>query len=453
MTDTPCALLWFRQDLRLADNPALLAAIKTGLPILPVYILDDENAGAWKMGGAARVWLHHSLIKLNESLNGQLLILKGKADNIVPALCQNHTIKSVHWNRCYEPWRMTRDKKIKSDLKDKGIKVETECASLIWEPWTILKDDGTPYKVFTPFYRKGCLPKGDIRLPLPAPQNIPLYQHNKKSDNLNLIPALPWAQSIISDWVIGEVGAYNQLQKFLETGLADYKNGRDVPSKRAVSRLSPYLHHGEISPYQIWHAAQSYALSNGLESHLDKFHAELGWREFSHALLYNFNELPEKNWNPRFDNFPWAEVNNEKLTAWKNGMTGYPMVDAGMRELYATGYMHNRVRMVVGSFLVKHLRYHWRHGEDWFWDTLFDADLANNAASWQWVAGTGADAAPYFRIFNPMTQAEKFDPDNIYIKKWIPEFGTARYPSPIIDHTEARNAALEAFQNLKELNA
>jgi deoxyribodipyrimidine photo-lyase len=445
----PSTLLWFRQDLRLSDNPALLAAVESGLPILPVYILDDNNAGAWKMGGASRVWLHHSLNALNKSLNGKLLILRGKADEIIPRLCAAHDVKSVLWNRCYEPWRMTRDSKIKNDLIDRGVNVQSFCASLLWEPWTIAKDDGTPYKVFTPFYRKGCLPKGEPQSPLPAPKSLNLFDHNAPSDDLKLLPSLPWKDSIIASWSIGEIGAAKCLTQFLEHGISDYKEGRDVPSKQSVSRLSPHLHFGEISPYQIWHAAKHHALSNGLESHLDKFHAELGWREFSHSLLYNFHELPTQNWNSRFDNFPWADIDDDKLNAWKFGMTGYPMVDAGMRELYATGYMHNRVRMVVGSFLVKHLRYHWRSGEDWFWDTLFDADLANNAASWQWVAGTGADAAPYFRIFNPTTQMEKFDPNHTYIKKWIPEFGTSKYPSPIIDHNEARNAALEAFQALK----
>lgn len=445
----PTTLLWFRQDLRLADNPALLAAMETGLPILPVYILDDENAGSWKMGGASRVWLHHSLNALNQSLNGRLLIVKDKADQIIPKLCAEHDVKSVFWNRCYEPWRMERDTKIKNQLSSQNIHTQSFCASLLWEPWTVAKDDGTPYKVFTPFYRKGCLPKGEPQAPLPAPKTLNLYDHQAISDDLKLLPNLPWKDSIIAEWTIGEKGAQQRLHDFLETGLSSYKDGRDVPSQSSVSRLSPYLHFGEISPHQIWHAAKLHAFAHGLEPHLDKFHAELGWREFSHYLLYHFHALPDQNWNSRFDAFPWADIDETKLTAWKFGMTGYPMVDAGMRELYATGYMHNRVRMVVGSFLVKHLRYHWRYGEDWFWDTLFDADLANNAASWQWVAGTGADAAPYFRIFNPVTQAEKFDPKEIYIRKWIPEFGTSSYPRPIIDHTEARNGALEAFASLK----
>jgi deoxyribodipyrimidine photo-lyase len=447
------SILWFRQDLRLTDNPALMAAIDSKLPILPIYILDDENAGRWKMGGASRVWLHHSLHALNKSLDGKLLILKGKADEIIPKLMHDQNASAIFWNRCYEPWRMDRDKLIKKNLEERNITVKSFGANLLWEPWTVSKDDGTPYKVFTPFYRRGCLPKGDISSPLTTPQNINIYKHVLKSDDLNLLPNLPWKDSIISTWNIGESGAQKRLKEFLSEGLHDYKNGRDVPSKQSVSRLSPYLHFGEISPRQVWHSAQHFALQHNLESHLDKFHAELGWREFSHYLLYHFNELPNKNWNARFDNFPWADIDQDKLNAWKFGMTGYPMVDAGMRELYATGYMHNRVRMVAASFLVKHLRYHWSVGEDWFWDSLFDADLANNAASWQWVAGTGADAAPYFRIFNPVTQAEKFDADNSYIKKWIPEFGTSNYPDPIIDHKESRDAALTAFQTLKELSA
>ncbi len=469
----PISIVWFRQDLRLADNPALWAAAGSGAAILPVYVLDDENAGLWKMGGASRVWLHHSLKALNESLDGKLVFLKGDAAVQIPSLAQETGASGVYWNRCYEPWRIARDKHIKQALGDMRIDAHSYNGSLLWEPWDVLKGDGTPYKVFTPFYRNGCLSKDVPRTPLKKPEKILFAVYKGLSlERLALLPQKPeprWDNAMSGDWVMGEAGAQKALHHFIDHGLHGYKEGRNYMAKDNVSRLSPRLHFGEISPNQAWHAAKAKKSSDA-----DNFCFELGWREFSYSLLYHFPDLPTKNFQPRFDAFPW-DANDTALDAWQRGLTGYPIVDAGMRELWETGYMHNRVRMVVGSFLVKHLRLHWVAGEKWFWDCLYDADLANNAASWQWIAGSGADAAPYFRIFNPVTQGEKFDPDGAYVRRYVPELKDmpdkyihkpweappmilkaagvdlgATYPKPIVDHTAARALALAAFGKTKE---
>lgn len=441
-------ILWFRQDLRLSDNPALTQAVATGQPVLPIYILDDTNAGDWKMGGASRVWLHHSLAALNARLNGQLRLFKGNPETLLPALIAATSASKIFWNRCYEPWRIARDTRLKDTL---SIPCHSENGSVLWEPWTIRKKDGTPYRVFTPFYRNGCLSAPPPRTPLPEPAHIPLYNADCPSalplERLALLPTSPrWDTGMMSYWQVGEIAAQKRLDHFLDQGLKGYKDGRNFPEKPHTSRLSPHLHFGEISPHQVW-AASSYAgIHHKAESDLDCFHSELGWREFAHALLYDIPSLPEKPLNPKFESFDWAGVDPDLLHRWQTGRTGYPIVDAGLRELWATGYMHNRVRMIVASFLVKDLRYHWRHGEDWFWDTLVDANLANNAASWQWVAGCGADAAPYFRIFNPTTQGEKFDPNGTYIRQWAPDSARIR---PIVDHAKARTAALEALAATK----
>lgn len=445
-----CVIVWFRQDLRLTDNPALTSAIETGLPIFPVYILDDKNADAWKMGGASRVWLHHSLSALNKSLQNKLHCFAGDAEKILPYLIKEIGATKIFWNRCYEPWRIERDKRIKENLT---ISCISENGTLLWEPWTIQKSDGTPYRVFTPFYRKGCLIADPPRKPLPKPSKLNLTDLKSSSsqsiDDLKLLPTSPrWDIPMINQWDIGEDGAFNRMNEFLDIGLKGYKEGRNFPSKPHTSKLSPHLHFGEISPNQVWVASEYAGFHHKAESDLDHFHSELGWREFSHSLLYFNPDLPEKPLNKKFENFEWANVDDNMLEKWKTGHTGFPIVDAGMRELYATGYMHNRVRMIVASFLVKDFRYHWRHGEDWFWDTLCDASLANNAASWQWVAGCGADAAPYFRVFNPSLQGEKFDPENTYIKQWAPDSSSLK---PVVDHSVARDAALVAFKGMPSL--
>lgn len=476
MSDAP-VIVWFRQDLRLCDNPALHAACKTGAPIIPVYILDDKNAAPWKMGGASRVWLHHSLGALNTSLSGHLQIECGDAEKILPALIKKTGAKAVYWNRCYEPWRIARDKKIKTDLEESGIAVESFNGALLWEPWEIKKADGTPYKVFTPFFRRGCMGALAPRKPLPAPKKITYADAPKGTsiDALKLRPTKPrWDTGMIAHWTIGEKGAQERLKDFLDDGLRGYKDGRNVPSQDNVSRLSPHLHFGEISPNTAWYAAKEYGVAHHAETDMDTFLSELGWREFSYSLLYYTPTIVWDNLNPRFNDFPWTARENKDVNAWQRGMTGYPIVDAGMRELWQTGYMHNRVRMIVGSFLVKNMLTHWRQGAVWFWDTLFDADLANNSASWQWVAGCGADAAPYFRIFNPITQGERFDPGGDYVRQYVPEIAAlpdkyihkpweapplilqqagiklgTTYPAPLMDHGKARARALEAFQNTR----
>jgi deoxyribodipyrimidine photo-lyase len=470
------ALVWFRQDLRLSDNPALCAAIKAGVQILPIYILDDANAGEWQMGAASRVWLHHALHSLQTDLSDHLYLNSGDALTLIPALAKKTGASSVYWNRCYEPWRVERDIKIKQALQNQSIETHSFNGSLLWEPWDVLKSDKTPYKVFTPFYKNGCLSKAVPRTPLPKPNSISLAKTTgrKALDDLKLLPAQPrWDKKMVEHWAISEAGAQERLNDFLDQGLKNYKEGRNHPDRDNVSRLSPYLHFGMLSPNQAWHASAFRGHEEFAGDNLETFHKELGWREFSYHLLYHFPTLPRANIQSCFDNFPW-DKNPNALQAWQSGQTGYPIIDAAMRELWHTGYMHNRARMIVGSFLCKHLLLHWHHGAEWFWDCLFDADLANNSASWQWIAGSGADAAPYFRIFNPMTQGEEYDPNGDYIRRWVPEIAdlpnkylnkpwTApqsilqqagislgkTYPKPIVDHTAARQRALEAFGKTK----
>ena len=472
------AIHWFRQDLRLSDNPALDSAAQYET-LIPIYILDEVNSGEFKMGAASKWWLHQSLTKLNESLDGKLLVYQGNPHEILNKLIEEQEVSYVTWNRCYEPWRIDRDKEIKRKFEDKNVAVESFSASLLWEPWTISKDDGTPYRVFTPFYKKGCLNSEEPRLPAGKVDLSNLYSEDLSSDSitdLNLLPTIKWYKSFEEEWNPGEIGAEQNLNSFLDSGLLNYKEGRNFPSQEFVSRLSPHLHFGEISPNEVWYRAKTKEGISGIEKSLAHFHSELGWREFSYYLLYHFPDLPNKNFQEKFDIFPWQE-NEEFLALWQKGNTGYPIVDAGMRELWQTGYMHNRLRMIVGSFLVKNLLIDWRFGERWFWDCLVDADLASNSASWQWVAGSGADAAPYFRIFNPITQGLKFDPEGEYTKKYVPELRDLpnkylfspweapeniladagielgkNYPKPMVDLKLSRETALEAFATTKKEN-
>ena len=469
-------ILWFRQDLRLKDNPALLAAHQTESPILPVYILDDENSQEWKMGAASRWWLHESLKSLNETLEHTLCLQRGPAKKMLEDIIQQVQATAVYWNRCYEPWRLARDRQIYESLKHNGIAVHTFNGSLLFEPHTTRKEDGTPYKVFTPFYKNGCLGKGDEpRRPQKAPKHLQLAKHNSlELNDLELLPVIPWHTKLEPYWQPGETGAQARLKTFMKHGLQGYKEGRNHPARNNVSRLSPHLHFGEISINEVWHAAKSKMTATGWRTDGETFLSELGWREFSHNLLYHFSDLPRKNLQHKFNAFPWRKAPKD-LKRWQRGQTGFPIVDAGMRELWETGYMHNRVRMIVGSFLVKNLMLHWHHGEDWFWDTLVDADLANNSASWQWIAGCGADAAPYFRIFNPVTQGQKFDENGEYVKKFVPELAAVplkylhcpwkapenvlelagvklggNYPRPIVDLHSSRTRALRSYSNLKD---
>ncbi len=460
---------WFRNDLRLADNPGLLHAAKQGA-VLPIYIVDTENAGAYAPGAASNWWLHHALTALNQSLEGHLAVYRGSPATILTALIEQFNITSVTWNRIYEPWQIARDTALKKQLIVQGIAVHSFNASLLWEPWTILKKDGTPYKVFTPYYRKGCLQSTAPRPPYPCPQN-PVWLRDKAAqciDDVGLLPTTRWDKKLERHWQISEQSAHDYLQYFLSDGLANYRLGRDFPDQQATSRLSAFIHWGQLSPRQIWHAIKAFAD----DDNTDTFCSELAWREFAYYLLYHNPDLPEKNLQSKFDHFPWLS-NPTRLAAWQRGQTGIPLVDAGMRELWQTGTMHNRVRMVVASFLVKNLRLHWHFGQRWFWDCLIDADLASNSASWQWVAGCGSDAAPYFRIFNPVTQGQKFDPDGNYIRQYVPEIAalpnkvlhapwTAKaetlatagivlgetYPEPTVDIKASRLSALEAFKSL-----
>jgi len=464
-------LFWFRQDLRLADNPGLLQAAKKG-PIIAIYILDDENAGDFKMGAASRWWLHHSLVKLNQALDGKLHFYSGDPIKIITGLIDSQKIEAVYWNRCYESWRIKNDTALKIQLQEQGIFCESFNGSLLWEPWEVLKSDQTPYKVFTPFYRQAS--SRAPREPLSRPHSVEFLKDSTNTTTLSdlaLLPTIPWHHGFEKEWEVGEMGAHKKLNTFLSHGLSGYKEGRNHPAQAHVSHLSPYLHFGEISPQQVWHAVNKVGpeIPTTDKNH---FLSELGWREFSYSLLYHFPELPWKNFQSKFDRFPWKE-NESFLKAWQRGKTGYPIVDAGMRELWQTGTMHNRVRMIVASFLVKNLLIHWHHGEAWFWDTLLDADLANNSASWQWVAGSGADAAPYFRIFNPVLQGEKFDPEGDYTRHFVPELKKIpkkylftpweapeeilrsaevelgkTYPQPIVALASSRDNALEAYQQL-----
>lgn len=466
------AIHWFRQDLRLSDNPALARAARFER-VLPVYILEEANADRYAMGGASRWWLHHSLVSLNKSLNGKLSIYRGSPLEVLSDIISRLEIRAVYWNRCYEPWRKERDARIKEVLKMRGMEAASSNGSLLWEPWDIRKNDGTPYKVFTPFYRKGCLQAEPPRLPLQSGGNVHYCKDERRSlalDELDLLPRKRWDKKLDPLWTVGESGALSRLRKFIGEGLNHYREGRNYPSRPWVSRMSPHLHFGEISPNQVWYTVRGI----GDDDNIDHFCSELGWREFSYCQLHHNPLLSRQNLQPKFDTFPWVQ-NHDLLRAWQKGETGVPMVDAGMRELWQTGYMHNRVRMIVGSFLVKNLRLHWRNGERWFWDTLVDADLANNSAGWQWIAGCGADAAPYFRIFNPVTQGRNFDPGGGYVRRYIPEIAAlpdrylfspweapknvlkdadielgSSYPAPIVDLKQSREAALRAFQSLKQ---
>jgi deoxyribodipyrimidine photo-lyase len=470
---TSRAIAWFRQDLRIHDNPALLAAAEYDR-VIPIYILDDDSAADAAMGGASRVWLHHSLQSLNASLGGRLQLFVGPAGEIIRRLVQELDVDAVFWNRCYEPWRRQRDEAIKQELSSTGITCGSFNGSLLWEPWSVCKQDGTPYRVFTPFYQKGCLRAGPPRSPLPAPSQ-PEYEDirvefSQTLPDLALLPSgLDWHQALVRHWQIGEAAAQQQLQQFCDERLDRYKRGRDFPAIEATSRLSPHLHFGEISPQQIWQRIEQETMHHAGDD-APHFLREIAWREFSYYLLYHFPQLPERNFNPRFDHFDWQQ-DAAALALWQRGQTGYPIVDAGMRELWQTGYMHNRVRMIVASFLIKNMLIHWRSGMAWFWDCLVDADLASNSASWQWCAGSGADAAPYFRIFNPVLQSQKFDPDGEYLQRYCPELGglPARlrhqpwqatekdlkaagiqlgidYPQPMLDLKQTRERALLRYK-------
>jgi len=475
-------IVWFRNDLRLADNPALRAA--AGGPVLAVYVLDDETPDLRRLGGASRWWLHGSLAALDAALaakGGRLLFFRGSADAVIPALAAAANAQAVVWNRRYDEAERAQDARIKAQLKAAGVNATSFNSHLLNEPWEIESKAGAPLKVFGAYWR-AALSKGPPPEPLPEPSTLAaavpaeLIGGPMALEALGLKPSHPnWATEMEVLWRPGEASAREALQAFLATAAKSYGDRRNRPDIQGTSRLSPHLRFGEIGPRQVWHAAR-HALESGRstasEGDVDKFLSEIGWREFAHHLLFHFPALATRNFQPRFDAFPWRD-SPDALEAWRRGLTGFPIVDAGMRQLWRTGWMHNRVRMVTASFLVKHLLIDWRRGEDWFWDTLLDACPANNPASWQWVAGSGADAAPYFRVFAPVLQGEKFDPSGDYVRAFVPELarlpaayihkpweaprqvlvqaGVAlgqTYPLPIIKHEVGRERALAAFKSI-----
>ncbi|MEM8949096.1 MAG: deoxyribodipyrimidine photo-lyase [Pseudomonadota bacterium] len=475
-------LLWFRQDLRLADHRALSAAVATERPIIPVYILDDETPGAWRMGGASRWWLHKSLEALGADLEGlgsRLMLRRGASRDVITALMEETRADSVYVSRSYEPWARRLETEIADHLDSKGRTFRRFAGGLLFEPEVPKTKAGDPFKVFTPYY-KACLALGPPKPPLPRPKSslsAPAnWPRSEDLDGWGLLPRNPdWADGFCETWEPGEAGAEVRLQRFLDGAMAGYSDKRNRPDIEGTSRLSPHLHFGDISPHRCWQAVEERLAADGQGAKGGRsFLRELVWREFSYHLLFHWPHLPEKAFRPEFEAFPWDE-NAAALKAWQQGQTGYPIVDAGMRELWQTGWMHNRVRMITASFLIKHLLIPWQAGEDWFWDTLVDADLANNSASWQWVAGSGADAAPYFRVFNPILQGKKFDPKGAYVRRYAPELSKLPddylhapweapeaalsaagitlgkdYPEPMVDHGKARQRALQAYDVIKK---
>lgn len=461
------SIVWFRKDLRISDNPSIVAASNIG-QILPIYIADNSE----KIGSASKIWLHSSLEKLNQSLDCNLNLYTASTDEVIEYLINQYNVRNIFCNKCYEPWYLDMEEKISLICKKYGVNFQSFNGNYLYSPSDVLKDDGSYYKVFTAYKNK--LRSISYREVLQTNNNIRYLKdtiNNKTLEDLNLIPKISWYKNIQDMWDIGEFAAQKKLDLFIKKNLRSYKECRNYPYKDNISKLSPHLHFGEISPAQILRSINAMAILYAPEEDIEHFISEIFWREFSAYLLYHFPKFPSQNFNSKFDNFGWG-YDESLFEKWKKGETGYPIVDAGMRQLWQTGYMHNRVRMVVASFLVKNLNIHWIYGMDWFFDCLVDADLANNSASWQWVAGSGVDAAPYFRIFNPVTQGEKHDPDGHYTKQFVPElknlpsqylfkpwmasedilksYGVIlgkNYPKPIVDFTKSRTDALARYSS------
>jgi deoxyribodipyrimidine photo-lyase len=465
------ALVWLRNDLRLADNPALSAACRDNDRVVALYVHETDEA-LRPIGAAARWWLNRSLVDLNERLAEiriRLQVETGNAGEIVGKAAELAGADAIHWNRRYGQAERELDTGIKSALRTGGFGVQSHPGNVLIEPWLIQTGQDKPYSVFTPFWK--TLRERDITAPLPAPGDGRPPARNKTVDSDYREPR--WAGKLSRHWSIGEQAVMERLTEFLDERLADYPEGRDFPARHVTSRLSPHLRFGEISARQIWHAAQAFAHAHHDKAGaVDKFLSELAWRDFSYHQLYHRRDIAEVPMQAKFSGLTWRHA-PAQLDAWRKGLTGIPIIDAGMRELWETGYMHNRVRMLVASLLAKNLLIDWREGERWFWDCLVDADEANNPASWQWVAGSGLDAAPYFRIFNPVTQGERFDAEGAYVRQWVPELarlpakhihapseapegelqragivlGTT-YPRPIVDLKATRQRALDAFAAL-----
>ncbi|MDZ4081003.1 MULTISPECIES: cryptochrome/photolyase family protein [Hydrocarboniphaga] len=479
------ALVWFRRDLRLADNPALAHALGHAERVVPVYILPPEALeGAWTPGAASRWWLHHSLAALDAQLResgAQLVIRQGDPLAQLRRLVGETGAEGVFWNRRYEPAWVKSDRRVGEALIEDGVEAQAFAANLLVEPWALKTGSGGPYRVYTPFSRSARA-LGLPRQPIPAPRRIPMPAKKIASDDLaslKLLPTIVWDGGLVEAWTPGEDGAHARLDRFCRKALDGYAAGRDRPDQVLTSLLSPHLHFGEITPVQALARVQRELASEsraGLHGGAEVYERELYWREFAHHVLHHFPKTPEAPMNERFAGFVWRKPREyaDDLRRWQRGQTGVPIVDAGMRQLWTTGWMHNRVRMIVASYLVKNLLIPWQEGERWFWGTLVDADLANNTLGWQWVAGCGADAAPYFRIFNPVTQSQKFDPEGRYLRHWVPEIGKLpdkalhapwladagllrqhgftlgqHYPRPAVDLGESRARALEAFARIK----
>lgn len=467
------SLVWFRLDLRLEDQPALSAAVKRGGAVVPVFIWAPEEEGLWVPGGAARYWMHQALSDLEgllEKAGSKLIYRDGPSLEALRMLAAETGADAVFWNRRYEPALIERDTRIKQVLKEAGLQVETFNSSVLFEPWEVKTGSGTPFKVFTAFWNK-CLTLPAPAEPLAAPAKIQapaVWPKTLKLKALGLEPSIDWAAGFRENWDMTVSGALKRLKEFSGEPLGGYLKQRDLPFTRGTSRLSPCLHFGQISVRRIWHVLRKQGRDSG------GYLRQLGWRDFAHHLLYHFPKTPEQPLREEYRDFPWKN-DASVLKRWQRGLTGYPIVDAGMRELWHTGWMHNRVRMVAASFLVKHLLVPWQRGAEWFWDTLVDADLANNTLGWQWTAGCGADAAPYFRVFNPVLQGEKFDPDGAYVRRWVPELAGLgskwmhrpweapqeilfsagiqlgrQYPNPIVDHEFARRRTLAAYDSFKK---
>jgi deoxyribodipyrimidine photo-lyase len=474
-------LVWYRRDLRLSDNPALAAAVADSDRVVPVYVHAPEEESPWSPGAATRWWLHHSLAALDAALRQKGTALALRQGPALPALVElAHAVGAtkVVWNRLYDPAIVARDTAIKAGLRDLGFECESHNGSLLHEPWEIRTGQGGPYRVFTPYWRACQTGLAAQPMPVPAParlHGLSTPAGGPTLDELNLLPKIPWDAAFSRFWTPGEDGAHRRLEEFCGEWLGRYDQGRDRPDLPASSRLSPHLHFGEVSPRQCLFAARNAVIDQPQAAKsADSFIREIGWREFAHHLLHHYPHTPEHPLDARFERFPWRE-NDDLLRAWQQGRTGFPIVDAGLRELWTSGFMHNRVRMIVASLLTKNLQQPWLAGARWFWDTLVDADLAANTLGWQWTAGCGADAAPFFRIFNPVLQAERFDPQRVYLRRWLPELAALpdawihrpwlapagvleaagvtlgrTYPAPVVDFPASRESALAAYRTIRD---